>query len=90
MKIKPRYDNVLLEIQKEEGDIGIILTEQYDDETSVIGKVIEMGPSGAGDLEIGSLVLFKKHLFDEVVIGKVKPEVFLLGKIENITAVVEK
>ena len=87
MKIKPVQGNVLLEIYKEEKETEIIIPDNvYDDEVFLLGKVLDV----ANDVDLvkeGDLVTFKKHLFDELYIAKDK--VYLLGKIENVTSIVE-
>ena len=90
MKIEPLDDNVLIDIiEPEKGKTGtgiIISSDAYDDELSVTGKVLKVGPK-VTDISVEDIILFKKHLFDEVVVGTVtSPKVYLLGKREHITA----
>ena len=87
MKIKPAREFVLLKVkEKDPNKILIVVPEgSYDDEVSLIGEIIEVGEHSS--YKKGQLVLFKKHLFDEVVLEDKK--VLLLGKEENITATVE-
>lgn len=87
MKIRPIQGNVLLEIYKEEKKVGIIIPDNvYDDEVFLLGKVLDV----ANDVDLvkkDDLVTFKKHLFDELYVAKNK--VYLLGKVENVTSIVE-
>lgn len=85
MKIKPLKDNILLEVLKQETESAIVLVDKFDDETAIIGKILEVGE--ATTLKVGDKVLFKKHLFDEILFKNMK-EPYLLGKEEAVTAVI--
>ena len=96
MIIKPLREYVLLEeIEQEETKSGILLTEDADIEKPNLAKVLSIG---GGQIESittsnlfftfkeGDTVLFKRHLFDEVVLDDKK---YLIGKDEGIVAVIE-
>lgn len=83
MIIQPLRDNVLLKIKEKEQSLIVVPKDAYDDETALIAEVIELG-SDVKDFKKKDLVLFKKHLFDEVVLKD--NLIYLLGREENITA----
>jgi len=81
--ITPLRDYVLLEELKPTVSSGIVLSENADLKESVRAKVIKIGQN-VSQFKEGQIVLFKRHLFDEVFIDKIE---YLLGREENVIAI---
>lgn len=61
---------------------GIILPDEVDQETPPTGTVY----SGTPEIPIGSRVLFKPHMFDDLTLNKKQ---YKVGKSENIVAILQ-
>lgn len=70
--------------------LGIILPSNVDSEPENQGKIIKLPPVDPMAEKVwfqeGDYVIFKRHMFDEIEVAKEK---FLLGKIENVIAVMK-
>lgn len=92
MEIIPLRDYVLLEeLESTKTETGIILPENADIEPTNQGKIVKVSlPSTFVEwgykFQEGDIVLFKRHMFDEVVVDKQK---LLFGKQEHIVAVIK-
>ena len=85
MIIEPQSDYLLLtEILPGTEESGIIIPEYADIERTLPGKVEAKGPAVTMAVNDGDLVLFKRHLFDEVVYNRQK---YLFGKESNVLAI---
>lgn len=80
--IKPLENYVVLEEEAIKLDTQIVLTDNPNIDRPIIAKVVVAGPD-VKKVKIEDRVMFKYHLFDEVVIEKKK---YLVGKEEGIFA----
>ena len=86
MNITPLQDYILLEeVQESETKSGIILTDDSDIEKPNIATVVKKGSDVALKIKEADSVLFKRHLFDEIVLDGIK---YLLGREEGICAII--
>lgn len=88
MELIPVQDYVVLKPIKraQETETGIVVPDSADQSPSDQAIVIAKGDGVTIAVENGAHVLFKPYGFEEVVVGK---EQFLIGKCENITAIIE-
>lgn len=98
MIITPLRDYVLLEELKDTlPDIGIVLASDAEVEKPDLARVLSLGSHIANlttdstgpmpqNVSNGDIVLFKRHLFDQVTLDK---KSYLLGKIDGLTAIVQ-
>lgn len=84
MKIIPQLDYVLLSEVLEENKSGLIIPDSVDIERTLPGQVEAVGGDVKLKIKKGDLVLFKRHLFDEIVYNNTK---YLFGKQDNIMAI---
>ena len=101
MKIKPLFDNILLEPIKEEKvtQTGIIIPDTAEGEKPQQARVLAVGEGKLNDkgervpitVRVGNLVLFKKYGPDEI---KIKDDTgkdveYLICKEDDILAIIE-
>lgn len=80
--IKPLDNYVVLEEEAIKLDSSIVLAEGANIDRPIIAKVIAMGPD-VTRVKLNDRVMFKYHMFDDVLIEKKK---YLVGKEEGIFA----
>ncbi len=85
MIIQPLQNYLLLEEIKQEVKAGIILTDDANIEKPNLAKVLFLGPEVSAMSLVGSNVLFKRHLFEEVTFGEKK---YLIGQEDGVVAVI--
>lgn len=86
MTIVPQSDYILLVEVEEENKAGLIIPDHADIERTLPGEVIAVGAAVRLKLKVGDLVLFKRHLFDEIVYNDQK---YLFGKESSILAILQ-
>lgn len=73
------------EIIKGQTKSGIILPTDIDEEVSNQGKIVKLPEEYPGKLAVHDLVIYKRHLFDEL---DVAGHHYILGEFKNITAII--
>lgn len=92
MEIIPLWDYVLIEeeVVKNTSDSGIIIPGATDTEPTNIGTIrgmpSNMWSSTPSSLAVGVKVLFKPHMFDDVVMDK---KHYRFGKQEHVVAILK-
>ena len=91
MNIIPLQNYVLLEEVKDDpqSKTGIFIPDDANTESTRKAKIVKLGEKVTLPIKKGDIVLFKPYGFDEITFGIIDKQKFLLGREENIHAILK-
>ncbi len=83
MIITPLQDYVVLKVVEEADttSFGLVLPTDRDREESNVGKIVALGSQCKLDIKVDDTILFKRNLFEEIVVNKEK---YIVGREANV------
>lgn len=83
MVIQPLQDFVVVKVVEESDttDFGLVLPSDRDKEESNVGTVVAFGDKTTLPIKVGDTILFKRNLFEEIVVNKEK---YIVGREDNV------